>query len=597
MALSKHYRGVAALSDLTMTVPRGEVFGFLGPNGAGKTTSVKLLMGLARPTSGQAWVLGAPLGDRATRRHIGYLPELFRYQGWLRAREVLGLHCELARLPRASWTGEVDDALTAVGLAERGQDRVGTFSKGMQQRLGLGVALLGGPTMVFLDEPSSALDPVGRRDVREIIRTLKARGTTIFLNSHLLTEVEQVCDRVAIVDHGRVVAIGTLDGLLAARVGVRVRATGVDEGARAELAGFGEVSESEGWISIAGATPEDVTEVVAGLVARGARVYAVEPRHQSLEERFMELLGGDRQGRGRGPVSAVDIQPWAVWVIARLTVREASRRKLLMALLVLTAVVISLTLIGFYLIKGIGGTTEPLTPLEVKTITSQLLIFVMFLFSFVLALSAVFVAAPQISGDVESGIALSMLTRPISRVDVVLGKWLGLVAVMAVYIAGAVALELVGVKLITDYQPPEPLWLVGYLVAEAVVLMTLALMISTRLSGMTGGVIALGAYGISWIGGIAGAIGTAFQNSTVTHVGTITQLLLPTDGLWRGAVYSLEPATFITVARSAGTAGRGLAANPFFAMNGPEPAYLGWVAAWLVALLALTVYSFQKREI
>ncbi|MEA2645306.1 MAG: type transport system ATP-binding protein [Chloroflexota bacterium] len=275
-----------------MTVPRGEVFGFLGPNGAGKTTSVKLLLGLARPTSGQAWVLGAPIGDRATRRQLGYLPELFRYQGWLRAREVLGLHCELARLPRAGWGAEVDEALSIVGLAERGDDRVGTFSKGMQQRLGLGVALLGRPQMVFLDEPSSALDPVGRRDVREVIRALKTRGTTVFLNSHLLTEVEQVCDRVAIIDHGRVVALGTLESLLAARVGVRVRATGLDTAARRAMAAHGEVSEAEGWISIAGATPDEVPEIVAGLVAAGAMVYAVEPVHESLEDRFMELLGG-----------------------------------------------------------------------------------------------------------------------------------------------------------------------------------------------------------------------------------------------------------------------------------------------------------------
>ncbi|MEA2645307.1 MAG: type transport system permease protein [Chloroflexota bacterium] len=295
-------------------------------------------------------------------------------------------------------------------------------------------------------------------------------------------------------------------------------------------------------------------------------------------------------------MSALGIQPWAVWVIARLTVREAARRKLLMALLVLTVVVIVLTLLGFNFIKDVGG-NEPLTPLEVKTVTSQLLILVMFLFSFVLALSAVFVAAPQVSGDVESGIALAMLTRPLGRVDVVLGKWLGLVGIVAVYISAAVAVELVGVKLITDYQPPEPVLLVGYLVAETVVLMTLALLISTRLSGMTGGVIALGAYGISWIGGIAGAVGAAFQNSTVTHVGTATQLILPTDGLWRGAVYSLEPASVITVARASGAAARGLSVSPFFALNGPEPAYIAWVAAWLLAMLAIAVYSFQRREI
>jgi ABC-2 type transport system ATP-binding protein len=291
--LTKRYGKVAAVSDLSMTVPRGEVFGFLGPNGAGKTTSVKLLMGLARPTSGQAWVLGAPLGDQSTRRHIGYLPELFRYQAWLRAREVLALHCELAQLPRSVWTSEIDEALLTVGLLDRGADRVGEFSKGMQQRLGLGVALLGKPQMVFLDEPTSALDPVGRRDVRKIIRKLKARGTTVFLNSHLLTEVEQVCDRVAIVDRGRVVATGTLDDLLSSKVGVRLRIDALEVEAIGALGRFGTVTETDGWISIAGVLPDAVPDVVAEVVSRGGRVYAVEPRHESLEERFMDLLGGE----------------------------------------------------------------------------------------------------------------------------------------------------------------------------------------------------------------------------------------------------------------------------------------------------------------
>src|SRR5262249_28390129 len=152
-----------------------------------------------------ATVLGRPAGDREARRRVGYLPELFRYQSWMRAREVLALHCQLAGLPRSSWPTEIDDALRIVDLADRGDDLVGTFSKGMQQRLGIGVALLGWPELVLLDEPTSALDPVGRQDVRRIIRDLRERGTAVFLNSHLLGEVERVCDRVAIVDHGRVV--------------------------------------------------------------------------------------------------------------------------------------------------------------------------------------------------------------------------------------------------------------------------------------------------------------------------------------------------------------------------------------------------------
>lgn len=288
--LAKRYGSTTALAGLTMRVPAGQVFGFLGPNGAGKTTAVKLLLGLARPTAGTGTVLGAPIGDRATRRRIGYLPELFRYQAWLTARDVLGLHAELAGLPAERRGHAIDDALTLVGLSDRGSDRVGTFSKGMQQRLGLGVALLGRPDLVFLDEPTSALDPIGRQDVRAVIRELRDRGTAVFLNSHLLTEVERVCDEVAIVDHGRVVAAGTLDELLGV-ASVRIRATGLTDAARTSLATFGALSDDPPWLVVRGCPAERVPDLVAAIVAAGGRIYAVDAGRETLEERFLELLG------------------------------------------------------------------------------------------------------------------------------------------------------------------------------------------------------------------------------------------------------------------------------------------------------------------
>jgi len=288
--LAKRYGSITALAGLTMTIPRGDVFGFLGPNGAGKTTAVKLLLGLTPPTAGHAEVLGAAIGDRDALRRVGYLPELFRYQSWLTAREVLALHCELAGIDRTAWQREIEDALAIVGLADRGSGRVGTFSKGMQQRLGLGVALLGAPDLVVLDEPTSALDPVGRHDVREIIRGLGERGTTVFLNSHLLSEVEQVCHRVAIVDRGRVVAEGTLDELLGGDT-VRIRVTDLDRGAKTGLSRFGQLDDEGDWLVIRGIDTERVPELVADVVRLGGRVHAVEPRHESLEDRFLRLLG------------------------------------------------------------------------------------------------------------------------------------------------------------------------------------------------------------------------------------------------------------------------------------------------------------------
>jgi ABC-2 type transport system ATP-binding protein len=285
-----------------MRIEPGEVFGFLGPNGAGKTTAVKLLLGLARPTGGHGTVLGAPLGDRAARRRIGYLPEQFRYQPWLRAREVLELHGRLIGGDIDRSARAIDTILADVGLLDRANDAVGGFSKGMQQRLGLGVALLGAPALVVLDEPTSALDPVGRADVRSIIRRARDAGSTIFLNSHLLTEVERVCDRVAIIDHGGVVASGRLDDLLG-ESSVRIRATDLPKTATASLDRFGRVAASDdGWLSIAGIDRDAIPDLVAAIVRAGGRVHAVDAGRATLEDRYMELVGGSPARADASPV-------------------------------------------------------------------------------------------------------------------------------------------------------------------------------------------------------------------------------------------------------------------------------------------------------
>jgi ABC-2 type transport system ATP-binding protein len=290
--LAKRFGTTDALVDLTMRIEAGEVFGFLGPNGAGKTTAVKLLLGLARPTGGRGTVLGAPLGDRVARRRIGYLPEQFRYQPWLRAREVMGLHARLIGSANGRAARAIEEILAEVGLHDRANDLVGGFSKGMQQRLGLGVALLGAPALVVLDEPTSALDPVGRADVRSIIRRARDSGSTVFLNSHLLTEVERVCDRVAIVDHGRMLASGRLDDLLGDPV-VRIRATELPPPAVASLSRFGRLStDEEGWLTIAGIDLAAIPDAVASIVAAGGRVHAVDSGRATLEDRYMELVAG-----------------------------------------------------------------------------------------------------------------------------------------------------------------------------------------------------------------------------------------------------------------------------------------------------------------
>ncbi len=285
----KTYGRTTALDGLSLRVCHGELVGLLGPNGAGKTTTIKLLLGLTRPTSGAGRVLGAPLGDRAARTRIGYLPELFRYQPWLRAREVLALHTELARLPQAVRRSAIDDALAWVGLVDRADDPVSGFSKGMQQRLGLGVALLGQPELILLDEPTAALDPVGRSDVRSIVRAARDRGVTVILNSHLLSEVEQVCERVVILHQGRVVASGPLDEVVAVG-GVRLQVSDLDGNGFKVLAAFGPVRVDGTWLTIRPLEPWRIPDLVAAIVAAGGRVHAVEPGRGSLEARFLELV-------------------------------------------------------------------------------------------------------------------------------------------------------------------------------------------------------------------------------------------------------------------------------------------------------------------
>ena len=289
----KRFGKMTALDGLDLHVGRGELVGLLGPNGAGKTTTVKLLLGLVSPTAGMGSVLGAPLGDRAARSRIGYLPELFRYQPWLSAREVLGLHARLGRLPKATRHDAIEQALDRVGLQERAGDRVGAFSKGMQQRLGLAVALLGEPELILLDEPTSALDPVGRTDVRAIVRAARDRGATVILNSHLLSEVEQVCDRVVILHRGRTIAAGTLDEVVAVD-GVRIRIERVTPAVEAAAASIGGVATTaDDWLTVRPLPADRIPDVVAAIVNAGGRVEAVEPGRGSLESRFLELLSDD----------------------------------------------------------------------------------------------------------------------------------------------------------------------------------------------------------------------------------------------------------------------------------------------------------------
>jgi ABC-2 type transport system ATP-binding protein len=268
--LQKRYGATVALGGVDLSVDAGELVGLLGPNGAGKSTLVKIACGLVRASAGTARVAGAPAGSAEARATIGYLAELFRFPGWLRADELLELHQRLAG--SSGGPAERTELLSLVGLAEEGPTRVEAMSKGMQQRLGIAQALVGSPRLLMLDEPTSALDPVGRRIVRDLLLELKGRGVSVLLNSHLLSEVERVCDRVAILVGGRIVARGSPAELARPR-GVEVD---VDGGVR----------------SYPDAERERVPEIVAALVGAGERVYGVRVLSSTLEDTYLEAVAG-----------------------------------------------------------------------------------------------------------------------------------------------------------------------------------------------------------------------------------------------------------------------------------------------------------------
>lgn len=292
--LYKTFGDKVAVSDLSLQIERGEVFGFLGPNGAGKTTSVKMLLGLIAPTAGQAQVLGRPIGEDQVRSKIGFLPEHFRFHDWLTSTEFLHLHAELYHMDRQAADRKVDELLELVGLAEHRSKKLRAFSKGMLQRIGLAQCLLNDPELVILDEPTSGLDPVGRRLVRDIIRDLSVKGTTVFLNSHFLSEVEITCHRVAFIKYGEIIHTSSLDSLMDGEVTVEIRAQHLTDQVINGLSRWTQYYRRDGDYLVITLSGEDtLPEINRYLVEQGVDVFAMRPQHISLEELFLKVVGTD----------------------------------------------------------------------------------------------------------------------------------------------------------------------------------------------------------------------------------------------------------------------------------------------------------------
>ena len=293
--LRKQFGTKTAVASLTLAVGRGEVFGFLGPNGAGKTTSIKMLLGLIAPTSGSATVLGFPLGNATARSKVGFLPEHFRFHDWLTGREFLEFHGKLYHMPARQLAIRIDELLSRVDLLDAAERKLREYSKGMLQRVGLAQALLNDPDLVFLDEPTSGLDPLGRLLVRDLIEELRQQGTAVFLNSHLLSEVEVTCDRVAFVKKGEVVRELNLKEEPPA-LGVELKLGVTTKETLEGLKRFGtNLALQNGCVRLQVHNEEVLPEMTCWLVGEGVRVYQIGVVRKSLESVFLEVMGGEER--------------------------------------------------------------------------------------------------------------------------------------------------------------------------------------------------------------------------------------------------------------------------------------------------------------
>lgn len=304
--LTKRYGERRGCQNVTLEVRAGHIYGLLGPNGAGKSTFVKMIVGLLQPTSGEAFLRDFPCGSVEAKRRLGYLPELFRYPDWLTAEEVLRFHARLARMPSADTDRRIASVLAIVGLARSAAVRVRHFSKGMQQRLGIANALLHDPELVLLDEPSSALDPIGRHDVRKLLKRLREEGKTVFLNTHLLEDVEALCDEVAFLHEGELKKSGTLEELLYPGLNWEFTVGGWDasfEEELAQLCGPGirlklieERGDGEALLAAEGLNREQAGWVNARLIEAGLTLYEVRRRSSGLESWFLNMMSTETGG-------------------------------------------------------------------------------------------------------------------------------------------------------------------------------------------------------------------------------------------------------------------------------------------------------------
>jgi ABC-2 type transport system ATP-binding protein len=291
--LTKIYGSKTGCRDVSISVGNGEIFAFLGPNGAGKSTLVKMLTGLLHPTSGSAVILGKPLGDVKARERIGYLPENFRYQEWMTGEDLLSFHAALYKLDKRKASSKIQEVLELVKLKGQEKYKIGTYSKGMQQRIGIASSILCDPDLIFMDEPTSALDPIGRKDVREIMLELKRQGKTIFLNSHLLGEVELLCDSAAFINKGTIIKQGKMKDILKGKIVLKMHVGGINEAILNRIHELDTNASIEGErITMTVRDDEEIHHMAEFIIKNGGRLYELAPGSENLENIFIRLIEG-----------------------------------------------------------------------------------------------------------------------------------------------------------------------------------------------------------------------------------------------------------------------------------------------------------------
>lgn len=287
--LTKQFNGKGGFTDISLSIKEGEVFSFLGKNGAGKSTFIKTLLGFLKADDGIAKILGKNVGDVEARKKIGYLPELFQYHSWLTGYELLTFHGKLYKMSTSEIKKRIPEVLEIIGLTGHENKKIKEYSKGMQQRIGLGCAIISNPSLLFLDEPTSALDPVGRKQVRDIILNLKKQGKTIFLNTHLLSEVEMVSDRIAILDKGKIQRIGTIKELLHSPLLIAV--DNISEELVQVLKGFDENLKNTSRGFEMNVEDETIPDIVEKIIQSKGRLYEIKRKENALENLFLDVVG------------------------------------------------------------------------------------------------------------------------------------------------------------------------------------------------------------------------------------------------------------------------------------------------------------------